>query len=278
MPLGEGSDRVLSALFAGDFERFFASAGQGTPLWLFVHVPKTAGSSLENDLAGFLKPYCNIEIDYTDTTKPYQVLFDEAVQRFIERHRVEPYGFASGHIVARHTDMIRRAATDVRAFALLRNPVNRIISDYRYQRSHMNLAREAFIRNTPDFATYVARKHVHNKSAIALVPRPIVDSGDIQAAVQYVMDNYAFIGLQEMYPLCFRALTTMMGNPRSPEARVRVNTETEEKVVLTPDKEAELRHLNAVDVALFQAFLERWRPIRDDLRAFLGQYKQSKAA
>ncbi len=269
---------MLSSLFDGDFDRYFEAAGQGTPLWLFVHVPKTAGSSLEIDLSSVLKPFANIEIDYTDTSKPYQLLFDEAVQRFIQRHREVPYKFAAGHIVSRHTEMLRQGIPDMRTFSMLRNPIARIISDYRYQRSTMNLARDAFIANTPDFDTYVARKHVHNKTAIALVPRPIVDAGDVPAAVQFVMENYTFIGLQEMYPLCMRALTTLMGHPRSPEARVRVNANPEDQVTLTPEKDAELRKLNAVDIGLFNAFYERWRPLREDLRAYLARYKQPRAA
>ncbi|MEJ0045490.1 MAG: hypothetical protein WDN04_04640 [Rhodospirillales bacterium] len=267
---------MLASLFSGDFERYFAEAGEGAPLWLFVHVPKTAGSSLETDLASFLTPYANIEIDYTDTTKPYQVLFDEAVQRFIGRHREVPYRFAAGHIVARHTDMLRHAIPELRCFSMLRHPINRIVSDYRYQRSSMNLAREAFIRSTPDFNAYVARKHVHNKTAIALVPRPIVEARDIEGAVRYVMENYAFIGLQEMYPLGLRALTTLMGNPRTPEARVRVNTDIHDHVEVLPEMDTELRRLNSVDFGLFEAFLERWRPIREELRAYLAKHGRPK--
>jgi hypothetical protein len=267
---------VLETLFAGDFDRYFAEAGKGAPLWLFVHVPKTAGSSLETDLCSFLTPYANIEIDYTDTSKPYQVLFDEAVQRFIARHREVPYSFAAGHIVARHTDMMRQAIPELRCFSMLRNPIARIISDYRYQRSPMNLARESFIRTTPNFNAYVARKHVHNKSAIALVPRQLVDTSDIQGAVRYVMENYTFIGLQEMYPLCLRALTTLMGNPRTPEARVRVNSDSKDRVELLPEEDAELRRLNAVDYGLFEAFMAKWRPIREDLRAYLAVHGKPK--
>jgi hypothetical protein len=263
---------VLETLFSGDFERYFAEAGEAAPLWLFVHVPKTAGSSLEADLMSILSPYANIEIDYTDTSRPYQVLFDEAVQRFIQRHRETPYRFAAGHVVGRHIDMLRQAIPDLRCFSMLRNPIARIISDYRYQRSPMNLARESFVRTTPNFGAYVARKHVHNKTAIALVPRPIVDAGDIQGAVRHVMENYAFIGLQEMYPLSLRTLTTIMGNPRLPEARVRVNTESKDQVELIPEEEAELRRLNAVDFGLFDAFVERWRPIREDLRVYLNKH------
>ena len=267
---------MLETLFSGDFERYFAEAGVGAPLWLFVHVPKTAGSSLETDLASFLLPYANIEIDYTDTSKPYQVLFDEAVQRFIDRHREVPYSLAAGHVVARHTEMLRHAIPELRCFSMLRNPIARIISDYRYQRSPMNLARESFIRTTPNFAAYVARKHVHNKMAIALVPRPIVDACDINAAVRHVMENYAFIGLQEMYPLCLRALTTLMGNPRTPEARVRVNSDSKDRVELVPEEEAELRRLNSVDFALFEALMARWRPIREDLRDYLTKHAKPK--
>jgi len=269
---------VLSDLFAGDFDRYFLEGGRGDSLWLFVHVPKTAGSSLEEDLATFMKPFANISIDYTDTTKPFQVLLDEAVQRFLTQHQLAPYRAAGGHIISKHTELLRAAIPDLRCFSMLRNPISRLISDYRYQRSAMNLARDAFIRTTPDFATYVARKHVHNKTALALVPRTLVDSADIAGAVDHVMQNYTFIGLQEMYPLCMRALTTLMGHPRSPEARVRVNTAAADQVTLTPDKEAELRRLNAVDFGLYQAFMDRWKPIREDLRAYLARHKQAQAA
>jgi Sulfotransferase family len=270
---------VLATLFAGDFDRYFAEAGAGNPLWLFVHVPKTAGSSMEVEMSAILKPNGHIEIDYTDTSKTYQVLFDEAVQRFVARHQAEPYRFATGHIVARHTDMLRAAIPELRCFSMLRSPVARIISDYRYQRSSMNTARENFVRVTPDFATYVARKHVHNKTAKALVPLPLVEAGDIEAAVEFILKNFVFIGLQEMYPLSLRAITTMAGQSRSPEAKVRVNNESDDnRVELSPKEEADLRRLNAVDVGIYNAFLERWRPIRDDLRTYLTTHPRTKAA
>jgi hypothetical protein len=156
--------------------------------------------------------------------------------------------------------------------------VARIISDYRYQCSQMNTAREQFIKTTPDFNAYIARKHVHNKTATALVPKPLVEARDNDAAIQHVMDNYAFIGLQEMYPVALRTVTTLMGTPRSPEARVRVNTETDNKVELTPQEEAELKQLNSVDMALFNAFTQRWRNIREDLRTYLSTHGRHQAA
>ena len=269
---------MLPDLFNGDFDRYFAAASAGAPLWLFVHVPKTAGSSLHTEIEAILKPSANIEIDYTDTSKSYHVALDEAVARFIASHREVNYRFATGHIVGRHTVTLRAEITALRCFTMLRNPINRIVSDYRYQRSGMNQARDAFIANTPDFETYIARKHVHNKSSVALVPRPLVDAGDKDGTINYVLSNYAFVGLQEMFPLCLRTLTTLMGSPRAPEAKIRVNTEEENKVNMTPELEAELKRLNAVDIALFQAFTQRWCTIRDPLRDYLAARGKARAA
>jgi hypothetical protein len=262
---------MLSTLFDGDFDRYFAETATGNGPWLFVHVPKTAGSSMEAEMSAILKPFANIAIDYTNTTTPYHTLLDEAVERFIARHSQTPFRGAAGHIVARHTATLRAAIPGLRCFSMLRHPIARIVSDYRYQCSSMNTAREQFIATTPDFKTYAARRHVHNKTATALVPKAIVEAGDGAAAVQFVMENFAFIGLQEMYPVALRSVTTLMGQQRAPRARIRVNTETDHTVALSAAEEAELRRLNAVDVALFQAFTQRWRGIREGLRQYLGQ-------
>jgi hypothetical protein len=267
---------VLEKLFAGDFDDYFAEAGKGDPLWLFIHVPKTAGSSMQAEMAAIHKPAANIQVDYTDPTKPYHQMLDEAVQRFIETHRAKPYRFATGHILSRHTELLRKTFPDIRCFTMLRNPIARIISDYRYQRSDMNVARTEFVAKTPDFATYVARPFVHNKTALALVPRPMVLAGDTEGAIDHVMKTYSFVGLQEMYPVSIRALTTLMGDPRSAEAKVRVNPQSDDnRVVLNPEQDAELRKLNAVDIAIVQAFTEKWKIIRDDLRAYLGKARKA---
>ncbi len=269
---------LLSALFAGDFDRYFAAVGGGAPLWLFVHVPKTAGSSMTAEAESILQPSFNIDIDHTDTTRTYQAKFDGAVQDFVARHTQVPYRFCTGHINARQMEMIRSGIPDVRAFSMLRNPLERLVSDYRYQRSPMNTAQAQFVANTASFDAYVARPHVHNKIALTLAPRELVMTGDVAGCVEYILGAYAFVGLQEMYPLGLRTLTSLMGEMRAPEAKVRVNRSEADQVALTPELEARLRALNAVDIGIFQAFVAKWRVVREGLIQYLRTLPQPAVA
>ncbi len=269
---------MLSALFAKDFNAYFSAVGAGAPLWLFVHVPKTAGSSMTAEAESILQPSFNIDIDHTDSTRTYQAKFDAAVQAFVARHAERHYRFCTGHINARQVEMIRAGIPDVRCFTMLRQPITRLVSDYRYQRSSMNTAQAQFIANTPSFEAYVARPHVHNKISLNLAPREMVLAGDVAGCVDYITNAYAFVGLQEMYPLSLRALTTLMGEARTPEAKVRVNKNDSDQVELSPELEQELRTKNAVDIGVFQAFLARYRDIREDLIQFMRKMPQPQDA
>jgi hypothetical protein len=247
------------------------------PLWLFVHVPKTAGSSLHADVAGLLRPATHIVVHGQSRRISREDLFDAAVQDFLHRHETRQFRFVSGHLWARHMQTLQDALPGLRCFTMVRDPLARIVSDYRYQRSELNPAREDFITKNPTFETFVARPHVHNKTARALVPAAMIEAGDIDAAVRFVIDRFAFIGVQERYTLSVQALTTAMGSQRLPRAQVRVNKETpESRVSLTPAQEAELRRLNAFDGGLVTALSQRWDAIATDLEAYLAHLGQDQ--
>jgi hypothetical protein len=218
---------TLSLLFSGKFDEYFARSAAGTPLWLFVHIPKTAGSSLTTELAEFLRPSQNIHIDRTDSTRSYNQRYDDAVTDFIAEAKQRRFRFASGHIIEEHTARIRNAVPDVRMITMLRQPVSRVVSDYRYQRTPMHPTHEEFKKKMPTLAHYVAQLGESNKMTRHLVPKTIIATGDGQACVNFVMQNYEFVGLQEMYPICFQTLTTLVGNPSVPTVKKRVNEVSE---------------------------------------------------
>ncbi len=269
---------VLKLLFDQDFENYFAQAGAGKPLWLMVHVPKTAGSSLGTELGALLRPSYNINIRNVDPpldhiTKPaarHAAKFEFAVDQFLQAAAAKPHRFASGHITGDHAARIMTTLPNVRAFAMLRHPVARFVSDYRYQRTPMHTDPEGFKARYPDFPSYVHTHNIYNKITSHLVPKAMLDANDAQACIDYITNTYTFIGMQEAYPLSFRTITTLVGSPARATARERVNTPTpENSVELTPELERTIRESNPIDMAVFAAFAQRLRAIREGLAAYL---------
>ncbi len=274
----------LPLLFEGRFEAYFAAAGAPAPLWLFVHVPKTAGSSLSTELARDLQPYHNIHIDHADRSRPALARFDEAVGRFLARHGQRPFRFASGHIHHRHAQEIKAAVPGLRMLTMLREPLSRLASDFLYQRSSMHPHAAEVRARVPGLAAFAALPGQRNRAARHLVPREIVMANDGAAAVAHVLSSYAFVGVQESYALGFQALTRLLGRERPPERRQRVNEAPDPardevaRLLADPGFREEMEMANAVDFALYRHVSEAWGRIAGPLSAWLAASARKEEA
>ena len=79
------------------------------------------------------------------------------------------------------------------------------------------------------------------------------------------MRGYAFIGVQEMYPISFRLLTTLVGQPLWPRMRENVNTENEAERDIPPELVQRIQEANALDAALYDHVAGRLAAVRDAL-------------
>ena len=275
---------VARHLLAGRFDQWGAAAPQ-PPLWLFVHVPKTAGSSLASDLAALVPPYRSIHIDHADRSRPAPERYDTVTEAFIAQQATDPARFASGHVQFRHVRRITEALPGTRLFTMLREPVSRLVSDYLYQRSSMHpLAGEVRSR-IPDFAAFIELKGQQNRIGRHLLPPKVVASGDVAAGLDLLGKRYAFIGVQERYLLGFRALALLLtGKPGRPSARKRVNEETvEEKAgvmqaIQDPALRARIDQLNAFDLGVHAAIAADWERIATPLGTWLDRREAAAAA
>lgn len=235
---------------------FIAANRDPEALWLFVHIPKTAGSSLSNELARLRRPYRNIHVDYTDRDVPHAEQMQRSVDRFIADAKDRRFLAASGHITIEHARQIRSEIPNTKLFTFVRETAARVISDYRYARTPKHPPYEEFIAAYPEIESYVRDPRSQNKMSIH------VGGGDPNT----VFAEFDFIGALELYPLSFHILFSLMGEDVLPQLHERKTPQTADNAVASSSKlDAAIRAANPDDVRLFEA-------VRDALRIRRGDW------
>lgn len=245
----------MRMLIDGELGAYFDASRTAGSLWIFQHVPKTAGSSLRREVAQALRklgPEANIHIDWTDPTIPHHEKMDRAVNGFLARAESIPFLFASGHLFARHIEQIRKSHARTKVFTFMRDPVERYISDYRYQRTDMHPESPAFRAEFPTIESFMDSKRAANSMAHYLLPPDVRKSENAGRAANYLLDNFEFIGIQNYYEPSFRALCALIGIDRKPTVKERLNPVTDENPAPTsPEILQKIRDLNAFDQELY---------------------------
>jgi hypothetical protein len=258
----------MGRLRTDSLQSYIRAEADPEALCLFLHVPKTAGSSLGNEIAAGLQPYRNISLDYLDASLPHAVKRQRAVDDFVaELARGARFRSASGHITMEQALQIKRAWPRTKIVTFLRDPVDRVISDYRYQRTPAHPLHEAFIARYPTIADYVQARESRNKMLKRLGVKPADGAG---AAIESMERHVAFIGLVEMYPLSVNVMFRLFGLDVLPSRHVRRTEDTgENRVEVTPELKARIGELNRGDAAIYdhvRSLLERheaeWEALR----------------
>jgi hypothetical protein len=262
----------MRMLMDGDFDRYFDPSRTRGAFWVFQHVPKTAGSSLREEVVQALRefrPETNIHLDGTDTSIPWHARMDQAVSGFAGALRVGDYRFASGHLFARHVAALRAARPDARSFTLLRDPVRRFVSDYRYQRSAMNPDHETFRREVPTLEAFLALGWSADSMARHLLPPDLLRRGDAAAALDHLLDDFEFVGVQDDYAFSFAILRRLLGLRREPKVRQRSNPPTPDNPTEVPEAlAARLEAAHRFDRALYDGVRLGLAGIAEGFRAW----------
>jgi hypothetical protein len=238
---------------------------------MFVHVPKTGGSSMNGELMPVYGPSKHIFIDYFEEGRSYHDQINEAVDKFLALTEEKRFRFCTGHLLAPQVAKIIHSLPDVRPFTMLREPVSRVVSDYRYQRSDMHPGNAAFRAQFPTLESYVGQPGEANKFALHLLPDALREAGDTQACVDYLTETFCFIGFQEMFGLSLHTLTWFAKKPRFSTVRRRVSDpEANNEVPLTFDTQEAIRQTNKLDIAIYENLSARFFAISDALTVYLN--------
>lgn len=250
----------LSRMSMADYAE---SLAQTNALWILLHIPKTAGTSLTEELSNYMAPYRNIFVDYEDLDTPFVQRLSDSVDRFIADLRHKDYRSCSGHLTYDLVARIQLARPEARVVTFLRNPVDRVISDYRYQCSAMHPGSEAFREAFPRIETYVDSKVSQNKMAHMIWGSDAFPT--TEELIAHAGRQFTFIGLVEMYSLSFSCMLEAMGHPGvQPQAHARKTPDTAEtKVAVTPELRDHIASQNLLDQALYDYTRDLLLPQRE---------------
>lgn len=232
-----------------------ATTSAGDPLWLFLHIPKTAGSSFRTTLARHLQPDCNINIEGRRGTKRRHVAFAEAIDEFLALDKDKHFVFASGHInMAEAMRIQRNLGRPVRLLTMLREPVQRVISDYRYQLTPAHPTHERFRTAFPTLESFAESPRSQNKMLryLALPGEPV------DVTIARLEQDFGLVGLVEMYALTMRLCSELIGGNFAPDTSLNVTQATSGNEIAVGKKLLDrTRQLNEKDERLWLHFRDR---------------------
>jgi Sulfotransferase family len=231
-------------------------------VWGFSHIPKTAGSSLIASLEAHRAPYYNIHVrNYATGRAGFREQEWEAVREFADIQKLAPadtrFRSFSGHMRRPHIDFIQTELPGTRFFTLLREPVARVVSDYRYCLSPSHPTHEQFAAQFPTITDFIR----HPKGQNVMSKRLAAKWDTAEMVLDSVLHGFEFIGIMELYDVSLSMIFRLMGLTHIPTRRVNETISTDRNAIELSDAvREEIVARNAIDDALYRAVREILEP------------------
>lgn len=258
----------VTQLLDGDLDAYFRDeADKPDSLWIFHHIPKTAGSSFRSELARRLEPNTHIRLDYSKKNRDLHQLLDESTAEFLELASNQKLRFASGHLRWRQIVRIDEAIPSVKWITMLRDPVARMISDYRYSRTPLHAEHRDVIAKYPRFEDYLDDPVNHDRMWRYLFRPP---NEPVEELIARLDRDYSFVGTVELYSLCCRILFRLIGDEALPSLHQR-KTESlaDNHIPNLPELLPRVASCNQKDLRIYEHFSGRLEALRERLEHWL---------
>ncbi|CAN5560719.1 hypothetical protein BH10PSE4_BH10PSE4_25290 [soil metagenome] len=172
----------------------------GTQPLVFVHIPRTAGTSLVEGIGRLCRSPASFAPDHLP-----------AAAADIRGGR---YDFINGHFT--YAKFVELCGADYRFVTFVRHPVDRLLSDYAYSTSDRHPGADEIRTNYPNFVRYCAEPAFHD-AAMRYLALP----GETpRQAADRMLDNYLCVGNVDTYADDYRRLLDAFEKGEAPQLRL----------------------------------------------------------
>lgn len=181
---------------------------------LFVHIPKTAGVSVGKALQQSFDRFHGVV--WNNVPASFRALTQQALY---EQTRSDMRQVIMGHFGWNELMVWQQNQLPMKCATILRDPIDRLVSNYNYNCSDKHPARESFMARFPtikDFALDVPHD-VQLTQAVGLV-------GSFEGALEKLTRHYSFIGVTERLPQSLAHLSRSHGLPDIQEYHANAGT------------------------------------------------------
>lgn len=242
-----------------------------SPLF-FLHIPKTAGTTLNAILDANFAPGAVLDL-YTDDQ--HRAIRDMTYNRLAE------YDLIRGHIFVQDYDEILDGPVPMRVFTFLRDPVERVISEYfflkRWPRSHLYKYLNENDVSLVDYVTSdmgVLRRRGSNNMTNSLSGTKARSlGGRLRAAWHHLSERFACFGILERFDESLLMLTGTAGLSETFYERRNVRAVDADRGVTQAERDV-IAEYNRLDMRLYEmAVLEFDRRVRAMGREFQSELR-----
>ena len=221
---------------------------------LFIHIPKTAGTTLQHIIS---RNYAEDEIHAFYDAENQEAAIIKALQQ-------RKSGILYGHFDLRESFQ----TNPYFAFSFLRNPVDRVISNYLHIKYSNDALHKTWMAEVNDFTDFLKLPQGANWQSRFLAGfKHQAPQNDTQLEAQALANakKLDFIGITELFDVSICILATKLNWKKLGYGRQNVSEHKREFDDLKSTYEAEITAVNTIDLLLYEFGLKRLEEERKKL-------------
>jgi len=256
----------MNLLHCDDVPSFVAdNQDDGSQLWVLHHVPRTAGTSLVAEIGRSLRPFYNVHVpaaSFASGEVDPDAEIEVAFRDFWQAQAATPFRFACGHLLPSHIRHLR-ALPRARVFTILRDPVQQILSTYRYAASPAFPHFRTFLRECPDFDSFIENPRWQNPIATSIGGR----GTSPRECLDILARDYLFCGLFEELELSFGMVRLLLRlEPDARTAHLNASpTNPLHEVAAAASYRDKILAANPVDAEIYRSVRQRFEERREGM-------------